>query len=53
MNSTIPLVRREGWEKAVALYANMEDKQAFYDEFALFLSRPLEQQMPLLLTLKD
>ena len=48
-----PQVARHGWERALAEFAQVKDKQAFYKAFREFLKTPLEAQLKMLGTLKD
>ncbi|MAW76000.1 MAG: hypothetical protein CMJ95_01230 [Planctomycetes bacterium] len=47
-----PLLRENGWQQAVALYAGTEDIAEFYSTFERFLGQPLESQMKLLEKIK-
>ena len=48
-----PQVAKHGWERALAEFAQVKDKQAFYKAFREFLETPLETQLKMLGTLKD
>jgi len=48
-----PLVAKHGWERALAIFARVKDKAAFYREFAAFLKKPLEAQRKMLEELED
>ncbi len=48
-----PLVKTEGWQRAVSIYAGTVDIDEFYRLFEEFLGQPLKEQLDLLKTLKD
>ena len=48
-----PQVAKHGWERALAEFAQVKDKQAYYKEFRAFLKTPLEAQLKMLETLED
>ena len=47
-----PMVTELGWEQALSRYLDIDDKQAFYDEFERFMDRPRAEQVKILDELK-
>ena len=45
--------RSSGWQRALAQYAQVDNKQAFYRAFDAFLKKPLDEQLKMLEGLKD
>ena len=48
-----PLVAKNGWERALVEFTQVDDKQTFYKAFRDFLKTPLEAQLKMLETLED
>ncbi len=48
-----PLVAKQGWERALVEYTQVDDKRAFYRAFDEFLKLSLDAQLKMLDTLKD
>ncbi len=48
-----PLVAKVGWQRALAQYAQVDNKQAFYRAFDAFLKLPLDEQLKMLEGLKE